>query len=194
MRTKAAVYPYIVVLKNRQRPAILGTGLLMAFTAIALFTWRAYEPEGSGMNWLGAATVATLTGWNLYEIYRRKTTRFQPVFIASFIGLAAFAPHSAFSLLYLLLAWLEKQALAAQEIGFDEKEIVINGLWAKKIQWSDLNNVIIKDGILTIDFKNNRLFQKETDDLDDDDYDGEEAEFNTWCVRQLESHRVSPQK
>jgi hypothetical protein len=194
MRRTASVYPYIVVLKNKQRPAILGTGLLMAVTAIALFVWRAYQPDGSGMNWMGSATVAILTGRNLYEMHHGKTTRFKPVYIVSAIGLAAFAPHSAFSVLYILLAWLEKQALAAQEIGFDEKEIVINGLWAKKIQWSDLNNVVIKDGFLTIDFKNNRLYQKETDDLEDDEYDGEEDEFNSWCVRQLATHEVSPQK
>lgn len=194
MRSKASVYPYIVVLKNRQRNAVRATGLLLALIAIALFAWRAFMPEGSAMNWLGVIAVSALTAWNVYEIFQQRTTRFQPTFLVAAIGLVALEPHSAFSLMYLLLAWLEKQALAAQEIGFDEKEIVFNGLWAKKIQWSELNNVIIKDGILTIDFKNNRLFQKETDDLDDDEYEGEEAEFNTWCVRQLESHRVSPQK
>jgi hypothetical protein len=194
MRRKTAVYPYIVVLKNRQLPAIRGTGLLAALVAIVLFIWRAYQPDGSPMNWLGAAVVAALSAWNLYEILRRRTTRLQPAFIAAAIGLAAIAPHSAFALFYLLMAWLERQAMAAQEIGFDEKEIVFNGLWAKKVQWSELNNVLIKDGILTLDFRNNRLFQKETDDLEDDEYEGEEDAFNDWCSQQLERHRAAPQK
>jgi hypothetical protein len=44
---------------------------------------------------------------------------------------------------------------------------------------------MLKDGILTMDFRNNKLFQKETDDSDDPDYDGSEEEFNQYCIDQL---------
>jgi hypothetical protein len=75
--------------------------------------------------------------------------------------------------------------LASQEIGFAKTHIIFNGLWNRKHDWAEISNIVLKDGILTIDFKNNRLFQKETDDLDDDDYDGEEDEFNEFCQEQL---------
>jgi len=52
----------------------------------------------------------------------------------------------------------------------------------KSIQWSELSNVILKDGYLTIDFKNNKLIQQlveETNTVID------EKEFNDFCKQQL---------
>jgi hypothetical protein len=60
-----------------------------------------------------------------------------------------------------MAALLEKQVKFPQEIAFDEEEIVFNSFPKKKHQWNELNNAILKDGILTLDFKNNRIFQKE---------------------------------
>lgn len=190
MYSSGKPYPFIIVLKNRHRKAVWLTGMLAGLVAVGLFAWRARLPEGSGMNWIGAAIVLILLGWNAWEMSRKQTTRFQPTLIIAAIGLAVFEPHSIFAMPYILLAWLEKQALAAQEIGFDEKEIVFNGLWPKKIQWSSLSNVVLKDGVLTLDFKNNSIIQKDIDDLEDDDYDGEEDEFNSFCTAQLELHNA----
>jgi len=36
-----------------------------------------------------------------------------------------------------------------------------------------------------MDFRNNKLFQKETDDSADLEYDGSEEEFNQFCMDQL---------
>lgn len=193
MRASAKPYPFIIVLKNRHRKAVRLTGMLAGVVAAGLFAWRAQLPGGSGLNWIAAAAVIVLLGWNAWEISRKRTTRFLPALAVAFFGLAFLEPHSFFAFPYILLAWLEKQAMAAQEIGFDEKGIVINGLFPKKIQWSELSNVVLKDGVLTLDFKNNRIIQKDTDDLGDDDYDGEEDEFNTFCKAQLLLHN-GPEK
>jgi hypothetical protein len=162
--------------------------------AVCLFIWRGYGEGGSGLNWVAAAAVIMLLLWNVYEIKTGKTTRFKPAFIASFLGLALITPHSLLSLPYIVLAWLEDQAQAAQEIGFARDEIVLNGIRTRKISWSELNNVVLKDGLLTIDFKNNKLFQQEVDDQEDDDYDGSEDEFNAFCHQQLLLHGIDPAK
>ena len=108
------------------------------------------------------------------------------MFLITFFG-ALFLPP--FNLLFvavsIILSWMEREALASQEIGFTNTHIIFNGLWNKKHEWTEISNIVLKDGILTIDFNNNRLFQKETDDLEDEDYDGEEDEFNTYCQEQL---------
>lgn len=75
--------------------------------------------------------------------------------------------------------------LQNREIGFSQKEIIINGFFKKGIKWEELNQVIIKDDILTIDFKNNKLIQSETDDEDDDDYEVGDDEFNTFCRNRI---------
>jgi hypothetical protein len=191
MRSSAKPYPFIIVLKNRHRKAVRLTGLLAGLVAAGLFTWRARLPEGSGLNWIGATAVLVLLLWNAWEISRQRTTRFLPAFLVAGIGFALLEPHSIMAIPFLLLAWLEKQALAAQEIGFDEQEIVINGIWPKKIPWTELGNVVLKDGLLTLDFKNNKIIQKETDDLGDDEYDGDEDEFNYFCSAQLLRHNAA---
>jgi hypothetical protein len=85
--------------------------------------------------------------------------------------------------LFFVLAFLEYQAKYPLEIGFSSHEIVINTLFKKKFPWSDFENIILKDGLLTMDFKNNKLFQKQV--LDDDEPDADEDEFNDYCKQKL---------
>jgi len=65
------------------------------------------------------------------------------------------------------------------EIGFYSEGVVINTILKKKIPWIALDTVILKDGLLTVDFKDNTLIKKEV--LDDDDPDADEDEFNEYC-------------
>ncbi|MBK5271728.1 MAG: hypothetical protein JJE22_12020 [Bacteroidia bacterium] len=62
---------------------------------------------------------------------------------------------------------------------FSEEEIIYPSFPKRTIQWQQLNNVILKDGILTIDCKNNRVYQ------DAIDSDVNEASFNDFCNEQL---------
>jgi hypothetical protein len=90
---------------------------------------------------------------------------------------------------FVLLAFLEYQAKYPLEIGFTPDKIVINSLLRKSYPWSAFNNVLLKDGLLTLDFKNNRLLQKEVDE--DEDGDADEEEFNDYCREMLEAARFN---
>jgi hypothetical protein len=87
------------------------------------------------------------------------------------------------SALFFLLAFLESQARYPLEIGFSNDRVVINTLFKKKIDWPAFNNIVLKDGLLTLDFKNDHLFQKDV--LDDGEEDADEDEFNEFCQKQL---------
>jgi len=52
----------------------------------------------------------------------------------------------------------------------------------KSIQWSELANIILKDGYLTIDFKNNKLIQQL---VDESNTTIDEKEFNEFCKQQM---------
>ncbi|MFZ9241091.1 MAG: hypothetical protein ACO22R_08105, partial [Chitinophagaceae bacterium] len=71
------------------------------------------------------------------------------------------------------------------EIGFSNQQIVRKGIRTKTYQWAELNNVMIKDDLLTMDFKNNSLFQAYTDDEENEEYEVEDEEFNEYCKSQL---------
>ena len=83
---------------------------------------------------------------------------------------------------FVALALLEYQARHPLEIGFSSRQVVFNTLFKKKFSWSELSNVLLRDGLLTIDFDNNRLFQRE---IDEGESEASEEEFNAWCLRQL---------
>ena len=52
----------------------------------------------------------------------------------------------------------------------------------KKLRWSELNNIILKDGLLTIDLKNNSFIQQS---VDENKTSVNEQEFNDFCREQL---------
>lgn len=64
----------------------------------------------------------------------------------------------------------------------DTTKIVYPSFPEKKIEWNRLNNVILKDGLLTIDFKNNKLIQQV---IDEQKTKVDEKEFNEFCKEQL---------
>ncbi|MHA4810269.1 hypothetical protein ACX0G9_19305 [Flavitalea flava] len=87
------------------------------------------------------------------------------------------------SIFFFVLTFLEYQAKYPLEIGLSDDRIVINTLFKQRFDWSAFNNIILKDGLLTLDFKTNRILQKEV--LDDEEGDAEEDEFNDYCLQRL---------
>ena len=83
---------------------------------------------------------------------------------------------------YIVSAFLEGQLKFPQEIGFDVEEVAFNHFPSKHYSWSEIQNVMLKDNIITIDFKNNRIFQKETETDTKPDL---EKEFNEFCRQRL---------
>jgi hypothetical protein len=53
---------------------------------------------------------------------------------------------------------------------------------ARSIEWKELSNLILKDGILTLDFKNNRIIQQA---VDEDFQNPDEKEFNEFCKQRI---------
>jgi hypothetical protein len=90
---------------------------------------------------------------------------------------------------FILLAIMERQVKFPLEIGFSESQVVFNTLLKKKYNWSQLSNVVLKDGLLTIDFMNNRLLQREVEEEVEEEEVSEE-EFNAFCRMQLQKTSV----
>lgn len=65
---------------------------------------------------------------------------------------------------------------------FSQANVVYPSFPAKTIPWSRLDNVILKDGLLTIDFKSNKIIQQF---VDESKTNVNEKEFNEFCRQQL---------
>ena len=86
------------------------------------------------------------------------------------------------SISYLIASILERPLKVTPEVAFDTEELVFNTVPKRKYMWNDVSNVVLKEGILTIDLKNNKLIQKE---IDADISEADEQDFNDFCRHQL---------
>lgn len=86
-------------------------------------------------------------------------------------------------LLMLLVAVMGLISSRKQVLLISQEGIQLPGLRAKKIAWADVSNIVIKDAILTIDLKDNRLIQLLLD-ANDRSRINEEA-FNAFCRSKL---------
>lgn len=184
MRNKK-VQDYLVVLKNPNTTIVERTGWLLSALAILIITIQLLSHSTSIGLYVTLFVVLVFLISNIIEKRKNHAIRFSYLLIATGVGLAFFGDGPNSNLLFVLLGLLEKFFLQKKEIGFTKEGITIGGWIPKKSSWSEIDNIVLNGGILTIDYKNNKLFQLETDDEEDDEYDVEDEEFNNYCRKHL---------
>jgi hypothetical protein len=184
-------YDFIIVLKQPSASRFIDwMSKLMLFTAIVAFMYQAsiniaqkQPAENQSLYFIFSFLIIA---WWLYS-YLREQKGLQP-FYRFALMIAAWGwyihPHGRILVvIYLIAAILEKPVKVQPEYAFDEDLIVFNSFPQKKYGWDDVNNVVLKDGLLTIDLKNNRLIQKE---VNDEVTPKDEKDFNDFCQSRLE--------
>ena len=182
-------YQYVVILKKDGERATDWLSILLCFSSAVIFLYL--QLSGAHPNYfLCAVAMLILGGLLLNTIVRRKDgrqVRYRYLLLLAALGWLAMPFLPWIGILFVGLAFLEYQTKRPLEIGFDRDHVVINTLIRQRHDWSVFNNVLLKDGLLTLDFKSNRLIQKEVAD-DEDEYDADEDEFNAYCKDRLASY------
>lgn len=182
------LYPYIITLRHQHSRAINIIGFLLSFASLIFFLREMVLRGKIVLPYLaGVVFIAAMLIWNIYltaktdrEVYYSKS-----LLIAGLVWTKMpFFEWLVF--VFILLAVLEYQAKLAPEIGFSNDHITFNRLFRKKYPWSAIDNVILKDGILTVDFKDNKIFQKE---IDSGENEASEQEFNGWVKQFLPGNK-----
>lgn len=180
-------YQYVVILKKQSEVATDLLSILLCFLSAIIFLYVQFSNASINYFICGVALVI-LAGLGLNIVVRRKggaQVRYRYLLILAALGWLGMSFLPWLGAFFPLLAFLEYQTKRPLEIGFDQDRVVINTLIRQRHEWSVFNNVVLKDGLLTLDFKNNRLVQKEVTDDDDED-DADEDEFNAYCKGRLE--------
>ena len=86
------------------------------------------------------------------------------------------------AIMNMIVGVLAFLALRTKSIVFSADQIKLNVFLTRPSQWETVNNVVLKDNILTIDYKNNKLLQQE---IDETISRVNEKEFNDFCKEQL---------
>ncbi len=85
-----------------------------------------------------------------------------------------------FSLLLFAIAVVVKAAYVQPQVDFNNECVKIKKtFYSKAYLWQELNNVILKDNLLTLDFKNNKVLQLEVEGNNDG------APFNNFCTKKI---------
>lgn len=69
-----------------------------------------------------------------------------------------------------------------KKIEFNSKEIKLASPFGKIFIWQELQNIVLKDGLLTLDFKNNKLLQTP---ILNELTEAETKQFNDFCNQLL---------
>ena len=175
-----------VYLKNERVVSYNRLGLLIMLMHVlyAAFFFMYIKKEG-GIVVMGAGFLVALVGFilNFSSGFRNKKPLipFSVLFmICSLVWIYYFNYWLAAA--FGVLAVMDLAARLKPAIVFDTSKIEIRAFPKKRVQWIELNNVMLKDHILTLDFKNDRLIQAE---ISPESNSIDENAFNSFCQARL---------
>ena len=181
------VYDYVVVLRNDHKESIEKTGWLLSLLILILLCFSIYTTVNSALLFIILIITFSLIISNWFEKRKKKNPLFKPILIAGGLGLIiASSLPVIIGILLITCGLIEKTISQKRELGFSKNIIQENGLFGKKINWNELNRVVLRDDMLTIDFKNNKLIQLYTDNEENDEYEVGCDEFNAYCQNRID--------
>jgi hypothetical protein len=177
---------YDIYLRNDKISGYTRLGWLLVFIHIVIFLYLAFflKDKYKASGYLAALIVMSIAF--LVRFYlKKKRTRFQIGYTEFlFLCLIGWATNHEYvfaaitGVLYLLSAFVMREPL----VRFSSDSIIYPSISSKRIQWNDLNNALLKDGLLTLDFKNNRIIQQM---IDEKRTTVDEKQFNEFCWRAM---------
>jgi hypothetical protein len=179
---KKKEYDFVVTLKHPDYKLYNIISSLMSVMAVLASGFGLSHSSFTSSAWIAVALMIFIIAYLIFaEQYKKKdyVVTYKWALLAGAI-LWFVQPLTSFfiAFFYLIAAILERQIKFPQEIGFDKEGATFNTFPFKHHVWEEIANVILKDNILTIDFKNNKIFQKETET---EVTPTVEAEFNEFC-------------
>ena len=185
-------FPYVIILKNPSGRTFSVLGILLNVGSLIFFAREyLFTPHLNFFLLAGMLVVVGILIYNIIAEKKGKKAYYNRAYLVTAL-LWIKMPYMQWLLVpFIILAILEHQVKFPLEIGFSENQIVFNTLFKRKYAWWQLSNVVLRDGLLTMDFANNRILQREVEDDDEED-DASEEEFNQFCRNQLKKNPADP--
>jgi hypothetical protein len=178
-------YPYVVILKKDSERIIDFISILLCLFSVLNFLNVQIGASHFQLFFSSFAAVVLIGAVvNIVLSRKGRPVRYRYWLLIAGLGWLGMPFLSWLGVLFFLQSFLEYQVKRPLEIGFSSDRVVVNTLYKRSYPWTAFNNIVLKDGLLTLDFKNNRLLQKEVLEDDDED-DADEEEFNDYCRSRL---------
>jgi hypothetical protein len=182
-------FEYVISLKRPDYRAVDWVSrILLLLFLISFFYYVLRTGFAGGQYWLAAIPLLIGAAW-LYGFVRKANPQFV-VYYRLELMIAAlgwffiplFANSHFLGYAYALMAIAERYIKFPDEIGFNSEKVVRNTFPSKTYQWFEIDNVMIRDNLFTLDLRNNKIIQKS---LDEEISPELEKEFNEYCRQQL---------
>jgi hypothetical protein len=181
----SAMKKFEVVLQNEKVKTYRVISWLIIAIQFSVFLYMGISLKNNNANYAyGAAGFLLII--MLFQLFRGrkeagKKDMFVPAFLLIVLAWIVLGYYWG-AVINLLLFFFQNVTQRKLVIQFSDNIIHYPSFPRKMISWKDLNNVILKDGILTIDFKNNKLIQQP---IAEGSSGINEKEFNDFCSDQL---------
>jgi len=182
-------FDYVISLKRPDYRAVDWVSRILLLLFLSSFFYYVIRTGfAGGQYWLAAIPILICAVW-LYGYVRKANPQFVVYYrlelmIAAlgwfFIPLFANSQYLGYA--YALMAIAERYIKFPDEIGFNSEKVVRNTFPSKTYQWFEIDNVIIRDNLFTLDLRNNKIIQKTLDEAISPEL---EKEFNEYCRQQL---------
>ena len=176
---------YEIILKNEKAKYYKAIGDLIVVFNLICFIYLAIKATDSYRKIIFILIISVIAMHFLFAIYVRysaKITNYEwhrNIFFISAIGWAR-PPYWWISIILIVLLFLDLLAHRKLKLTVSENKINYPSFPRKVIEWNELTNLVLKDGLITIDFKNNKIIQQTTLNSGIS-----EQEFNDFCRNQL---------
>ena len=175
---------YQLVLQNHKLKTYRKISWLIValnFFAFLFISYQLFNTEKFKWPLIGAVLILVFVIF--FYIKKRKDKNSIPLFIYPFL-VAMFTwlqlnNYWMIGIIFFMLVFenLSKKTLIVK---VDDQKIIYPSFPIKEIEWPLVKNILIKDGLLTIDLKNNKLIKTLLIESD-----VSEENFNEFCTKQL---------
>ncbi len=161
--------------------------LLTAVASAILFSMRT---ASSSSHYAALVTLASAVATMVAFAFPHKPWKKELRFLITMIVAAITWTLAGFwwaTILSVVLVFLYDRSRRPLAVTVDANGVQYPSFPVKHFSWAELSNVVLRDGILTIDFRNNHIIQQELDE----NMDAPNAtDFNEFCRQQLQNGNV----
>ncbi len=189
-------YDFIITLKRPGYRFINFISVILLFLFLIAFGYYILQAGWQNQQYLLLLIPAMIIGLMVMGFVKRKNPEFlqyfrTELFIAAlgWFLIPAFADVRYIGWLYALMGFIERFAKMPDQWAFSKEKVVRKSIPKTSFEWVEIDNVMIRDNIFTLDLRNNKILQKELDNPVDPVL---QNEFNEYCGQQLHFNSVEP--
>ncbi len=172
---------YTVTIRSGNTKQVAFVGFMLSlFSAVSFLLETVHNAVNPYFFLIATLIQCTGIGWQIIALRKGRKARFRSWIWAAAICWVAMPVLSWLFFPLVLLGFLEFPAAAPVRYIFG-RTVIRQGLISKSYPWSDFQRIMIKDGLLSLDFRSNRLLQLDVADPESIP----EPEFNRFCREKI---------